>query len=50
MDFLDMVFDCVFHLPYERMGFAVGVGVFCFVPGNVGMNEYGYPPERKFFP
>lgn len=29
---------------------AVGVGVFCFVPGNVGMNEYGYPPERKFFP
>lgn len=26
------------------------VGVFCFVPGNVGMNEYGYPPERKFFP
>ena len=29
---------------------AVGVGVFSFVPGNVGMNEYGYPPERKFFP
>lgn len=26
------------------------VGVFSFVPGNVGMNEYGYPPERKFFP
>ena len=35
---------------WELLPLLLVVGVFCFVPGNVGMNEYGYPPERKFFP
>lgn len=44
--FLTAFFSCF----VSGLCLLLSVGVFCFVPGNVGMNEYGYPPERKFFP